>query len=199
MLPKSLKNLIDELKKLPGIGPKSAERLAFHLLRTHQSDIEKLSKSISELTDGVKICAVCFNLSEKNPCAICDNPRRERNIICVVEEVTDALAIEKTHEYKGLYHILHGRISPLNKMGPDDLKIRELIMRVKKNGMENFEIILAMNPDLEGETTALYLAKLLKPLGARVTRIALGIPVGSDLEFADQITLTKAMEGRQEF
>lgn len=201
MLPKSLKNLIDELKKLPGVGPKSAERLAFHLLRTHRPNVKALGDAVLNLIDGVLMCTECFNVSEKNPCSTCQNPRRDHAVICVVEEATDALAIENTHQYHGLYHVLHGRISPLNNMAPHDLKIEELLARVRKKSREGVtvEAILAMNPDMEGETTALYLAKKLKPLGAKITRIARGIPVGSDLEYADQVTLTRAMEGRQLF
>lgn len=204
MLPRSLRNLIDELKKLPGIGHRSAERMAFHLIRSHRSNRDSLSSALMKIGDEVHFCKECFNISEKNICNICGNPKRDRSIICVVEEITDALAIDKTHDYKGLYHVLHGKISPLNNMGPDDLKIRELVARIKRMASENgknepIEIILAMNPDMEGETTALYLAKILKPLGVRLTRIARGIPVGSDLEFADQLTLSRALDGRQEF
>lgn len=204
MLPKSLQNLIGELKKLPGVGHRSAERMAFHLIRSHGSIRDSLSNALLKIGDEVHFCKECFNISEKNICNICGNPKRDRTIICVVEEITDALAIDKTHDYKGLYHVLHGKISPLNGMGPDDLKIRELVARIKRMTQENsknepLEIILAMNPDMEGETTALYLAKVLKPLGVRLTRIARGIPVGSDLEFADQVTLSRALEGRQEF
>lgn len=201
MLPKSLQNLINELKKLPGIGPKSAERLVFHLLRTHESDVQRLGDAVLKLTSEINMCTECFNVSEKSLCDICSNLRRDHSVICVVEDPTDALAVENTHEYKGLYHVLHGRISPLNHVLPHDLKIDGLVRRVKRNLKENkdIEIILAMNPDMEGETTALYLAKLLKPLGVRITRIAAGLPVGSDLEYADQMTLTKALEGRHVF
>lgn len=201
MLPKSLQNLISELKKLPGIGPKSAERLAFYLLRTHRSNIKALGEAVLDIMEGIRLCTECFQVSEKPLCEVCDNPRRNHQLLCVVEDATDALAIENTHEYHGLYHILHGRISPLNKMLPKDLKIESLVKRVKKLREKNGdpEIILAMNPDMEGETTALYLAKLLKPMKIKVTRIARGLPVGSDLEYADQITLTRALEGRQIF
>lgn len=205
MLPKSLQTLVDQLKKLPGIGPKTAERLTFFLLRSHQSNLKQLGESILKLTEGVALCQTCFNVSEKNICKICDDETRDHTVICVVEEPTDAIAIENTHEYRGLYHVLHGKISPLDQVHIKDLKIQELVNRARKtlkNGEKTSvvsEVILAMNPDMEGEVTALYLAKLLKPLGVKVTRIASGLPVGSDLEYADQTTLKSALDGRREF
>lgn len=202
MLPKTLKDLIDQLKKLPGIGPKTAERLTFHLLRGHRSNLRQLGEAVLKLAEGIHFCSQCFNVSEKNLCGICGDMRRDHSVICVVEEPTDALAIENTHEFRGLYHVLHGKISPLDRMHPKDLKIDALMRRVRHSpgGSDTIqEVILATNPDAEGETTALYLAKLLKPLGIKITRIARGIPVGSDLEYADQITLTRALDGRQEF
>lgn len=201
MLPKSLQNLIDQLKKLPGIGPKTAERLSFFLLRSHRSNIRQLGEAILKLPGSVRLCEQCFNVSEGVCCEICEDLSRDRSIICVVEEPADAVAIENTHEFKGLYHILHGKISPLDRIQPKDLKIEGLVKRLeesRKNGQIVKEIILATNPDMEGETTALYLVKLLKSLGIKITRIASGIPVGADLEYADQITLTKALDGRRE-
>ena len=201
MLPKALQNLIQELKRLPGIGPKSAERLAFFLLRSHRSNIKALGDAVMKLAEGIHLCEECFNVSEKPKCGTCTNPHRDQSLVCVVEEPTDALAIENTHEFKGVYHVLHGRIAPLDNVSTEHLKIDELLMRVKQKMIEHdtVEVILAMNPDMEGETTSLYLAKLLKPFGVNVTRIARGLPVGSDLEYADHLTLTRALEGRQQF
>lgn len=202
MLPKSLQNLVDQLKKLPGIGPKTAERLTFFLLRSHRSFPKELGSALLKMHEGVKLCSQCFTLSEKDLCKICDDPARNHALICVVEEMVDAIAIEATHEYRGLYHVLHGKISPLDHMHPKDLKIEELIARLTgsaKNGRKVEEIIIATNPDMEGETTALYLAKTMEPLGIKITRIARGLPVGSNLEYADQITITRALDGRQAF
>lgn len=190
--PQSLTNLIDQLKTLPGIGPKSAERIAFHLLN---SDTAKLASAISELKNKIRYCSQCFNLSEKELCAICNDTRRDKNTICIVENPKDVQAIEKTRKYHGLYHVLHGKISPLDGIGPDKIKIKELLQRVKKQQ----EIILATSSDVEGETTALYLAKALRSTGTKITRIAYGIPAGSSLEFADEITLMRSLEGRQVF
>lgn len=190
--PQSLTNLIDQLKTLPGIGPKSAERIAFHLLN---SDTAKLASAISELKNKIRYCTQCFNLSEKELCAICNDTRRDKNTICIVENPKDVQAIEKTRKYHGLYHVLHGKISPLDGIGPDKIKIKELLQRVKKQQ----EIILATSSDVEGETTALYLAKALRPTGTKITRIAYGIPAGTSLEFADEITLMRSLEGRQVF
>lgn len=192
--PESLINLIDQLKTLPGIGPKSAERIAFHLLKT---DSAKLTQAITELKNRIRYCTQCFNLSEKELCSICSNARRDKNVICVIENPRDVQAIEKTRKYNGLYHVLLGKISPLDGIGPDKIKIKELLHRIEKQKPQ--EIIIATSSDVEGETTALYLAKALKPLGVKITRIAYGIPVGSSLEFTDEITLMRSLEGRQEF
>jgi recombination protein RecR len=194
--PEPLVRLIEELKKLPGIGAKSAGRLAFHILRTPRDETERLCDAVRDVKEHVTYCSVCNNITDVDPCGICSDPRRQRHIICVVEEPQNVGAIEKTREFKGLYHVLMGALSPLQGVGPDDLKIRGLLERVGAGGVE--EVILATNPTVEGEATAIYLARLLKPLGVRVTRIATGIPVGSDLEYADEITMGKAMEGRRE-
>jgi recombination protein RecR len=194
--PEPLVRLIEELKKLPGIGAKSAGRLAFHILRTPRDETERLCDAVRDVKEHVTYCSVCTNITDVDPCGICSDPRRQRHIICVVEEPQNVGAIEKTREFKGLYHVLMGALSPLQGVGPDDLKIRGLLERVGAGGVE--EVILATNPTVEGEATAIYLARLLKPLGVRVTRIATGIPVGSDLEYADEVTMGKAMEGRRE-
>lgn len=195
--PESLINLIDQLKKLPGIGPKSAERIAFHLLKSDPETISKLTSSITALKTKIRYCAQCFNLSEKELCEICNGAKRDKNIICVVENPKDIQAIEKARKYTGVYHVLLGKISPLDGIGPDHLKIKELLTRIEKQKPQ--EIIIATSSDVEGETTALYLAKILKPAGVKITRIAYGIPVGSSLEFADEITLMRSLEGRQAF
>jgi recombination protein RecR len=191
-----LDELIAELSKLPGIGRKSAQRIAFHLLRTPRDDVTRLASTIEAAKQKLKFCSVCFNLTETDPCPICVSPQRSRSAICVVEEPSDVLALEKTKEYTGLYHVLHGAISPLDGIGPEKLKVKELLERL--NSQEVEEVILATNPDAEGEATAIYLAKLLRPLGVRATRIARGLPVGSDLDYADEVTLTRALEGRRE-
>lgn len=195
--PQSLINLIDQLKTLPGIGPKSAERIAFHLLKSNKDATAKLASAITELKNKIKYCSQCFNLSEKDLCDICDNSKRDKNIMCIVENPKDIHAIEKTRKYNGLYHVLLGKISPLDGIGPDKIKIKELLNRIEKQ--KPHEIIIATSSDVEGETTALYIAKLLKPMRIKVTRIAYGIPVGSSLEFADEITLMRSLEGRQLF
>lgn len=194
--PNSLLNLIDQLKKLPGIGPKSAERIAFHLLGSNSDQTQKLSQAITELKNRIRYCSQCFNLSENKLCRICSQSNRDTNIICIVETPKDIQAIEKTRKFHGLYHVLLGKISPLEGIGPEKLKIKELMARIQNK--KPHEIILATSADVEGEATALYLAKLLKPLGIKVTRIAYGIPVGSSLEFADEVTLMRAMEGRRD-
>jgi recombination protein RecR len=194
--PEPLVRLIEELKKLPGIGAKSAGRLAFHILRTPRDETERLCDAVRDVKEHVTYCSICNNITDVDPCGICSDTRRQRHIICVVEEPQNVGAVEKTREFKGLYHVLMGALSPLQGVGPDDLKIRGLLERVGAGGME--EVILATNPTVEGEATAIYLARLLKPLGVRVTRIATGIPVGSDLEYADEVTMGKAMEGRRE-
>ena len=195
--PDPLTRLIEQLQRLPGIGAKSAARLAFHVLKTPREEIERLAEAMREVKERVTYCSVCSNITDTDPCFFCSADNRDRHIICVVEEPQNVSVIEKTGEFKGLYHVLMGALSPLHGVGPDDLKIRELLARVASGGVE--EVILATNPNVEGEATAIYLAKLLKPLGVRVTRIAMGVPVGSDLEYADEVTMHKAMEGRREF
>ena len=190
-----LAKLIQELSKLPGIGNKSAARLAFHILNSPKQQAQDLANAIVEAKDNIGLCSVCQNLAVTSPCPLCSDHRRDGSCICVVEGAKDVIVLEKTHEYNGLYHVLHGVISPMDNMGPEDLKIKELITRITDNVKE---VIIATNPTIEGEATALYLAKLLKPLGILVTRIAYGIPVGGDLEYADEITITKALEGRRE-
>ncbi|MCC7241966.1 MAG: recombination protein RecR [Acidobacteria bacterium] len=196
MLPESLQHLIDQFKRLPGIGGKSAQRLAFHVLRTPREDAERLCEAIRLVKDRVTYCTICSNITDADPCLICADQSRDRTSICVVEEPQNVHVIEKTRGFRGTYHVLMGAISPLAGVGPDDLKIKDLLVRIGAGGVE--EIILATNPTVEGEATAIYLARLLKPLGPRVTRIAMGIPVGSDIEYADDLTMTRAMEGRRE-
>lgn len=188
--------LIDEFRKLPGIGPKSAQRLAYSVLRRPKEDAERLSRAILEVKDTIRFCSRCNNFSDRDPCSYCSNPSRSNETICIVEEPGDILAIEKTREYHGQYHVLHGVISPINGVGPEDLKLKNLFERLREGNVR--EIILATNPNIEGEATAIYLAKLLKPVGVKVSRIALGVPVGSDLEFADEVTMSKALEHRHE-
>ena len=194
-LPDSLVRLIEELQRLPGIGPKGAQRMAFHILRTPREETERLVDAVREVKERVTYCSVCNNITDVDPCAFCNSDRRDRAVICVVEEPQNVSAIEKTREFKGLYHVLMGALSPLQGIGPDDLKIKGLLARIT-NGVG--EVILATNPNVEGEATAIYLARLLKPLGVKVTRIAMGVPVGSDLEYADEVTMHKAIEGRRE-
>lgn len=194
--PEPLTRLVEELQRLPGIGRKSAQRLAFHILRTPREDAERLVEAVRDVKDRVTYCSVCNNITDVDPCAYCSDEARDRTLICVVEEPQNVMAIEKTRDFKGAYHVLGGAISPLQGVGPDDLKIKGLLSRVDSGGVT--EVILATNPNVEGEATAIYLAKLLKPLGVRVTRIAMGVPVGSDLEYADEVTVHKAMEGRRE-
>jgi len=194
-LPSPLVRLIEELQRLPGIGPKGAQRLAFHILRTPRDETDRLVEAVRDVKDHVTYCSSCNNITDVDPCAFCSAEDRNHNVICVVEEPQNVTAIERTREFKGVYHVLMGALSPLQGIGPDDLKIKGLLARVT-NGVN--EIILATNPNVEGEATAIYLAKLLKPLGVRVTRIAMGVPVGSDLDYADEVTMHKAMEGRRE-
>ena len=194
--PESLFKLIEELRKLPGVGRKTAERLAFYILKSQRHEADALVKAILELKEKVRLCSVCSSITEVDPCNICSDMNREKNMLCVVEEPHDVFAIEKTREFKGSYHVLMGVLSPLDGIGPSDLKIEELLNRVRENGIR--EVILATNPNLEGEATAMYIAKVLKPFGMKVTRIARGLPVGGDLEYADEVTLTKSIEGRQE-
>ena len=194
-LPDPLLRLIEELQRLPGIGPKGAQRLAFHILRTPREQTERLADALRDVKQRVTYCSVCNNITDADPCAYCTNDERNHNIICVVEEPQNVTAVERTREFRGVYHVLMGALSPLQGIGPDDLKIKGLLSRVG-NGVT--EIILATNPNVEGEATAIYLARLLKPLGVKVTRIAMGVPVGSDLEYADEVTMHKALEGRRE-
>ena len=190
-----VQSLIDELGRLPGIGPKSAQRIAFHLLKLPATDVERLARSIVEAKERVRFCSQCFNVAETELCRICTDDRRDPSMICVVEEARDIVAIEKTGEFSGRYHVLLGAISPIDGIGPEQLKIRELLGRL--SGDVVTEVILCTNPNVEGEATALYLARLLKPLGISVTRIASGLPVGGDLEYADELTLGRALEGRR--
>jgi recombination protein RecR len=194
-LPEPLIRLIEELQRLPGIGPKGAQRLAFHLLRTPREQTDRLADAVREVKERVTYCSICSNITDADPCGYCRSESRDHHVICVVEEPQNVSAIEKTREFKGVYHVLMGALSPLQGIGPDDLKIKSLLARVG-NGVA--EIILATNPTVEGEATAIYLARLLKPLGVKVTRIAMGVPVGSDLEYADEVTMHKALEGRRE-
>ena len=195
MLPEPLIRLVEELQRLPGIGPKGAQRLAFHILKTPREDADRLADAVRNVKERVTYCSVCNNITDADPCAYCSSATRDPKVICVVEEPQNVSAIEKTREFKGTYHVLMGALSPLQGIGPDDLKIKGLLSRV--NGGVS-EIILATNPNVEGEATAIYLARLLKPLGVKVTRIAMGVPVGSDLEYADEVTMHKALEGRRE-
>ncbi|MDI3481126.1 MAG: recombination protein RecR [Tepidanaerobacteraceae bacterium] len=190
-----LARLIEELSRLPGIGPKTAQRLAFHILKMPKDRVSKLSEAIMKAKESIIYCSICGNFTDIDPCDICRATYRDRTTIMVVEDPRDVVALERTRDYKGLYHVLHGAISPLEGIGPDDIKIKELLSRVS-DGVK--EIILATNPDVEGEATAMYIARLLKPLGVKVTRIAHGVPVGGDLEYADEATLTSALEGRRE-
>ncbi len=191
-----LARLIDELKRLPGIGQKSAQRIAFHLERASREDAERLAAAIRDVKDRIKLCSICNNLTVDEPCEYCSSPGRDPSVICVVETPYNVIAIEKTREFHGLYHVLHGALSPLQGVGPDQLKLKSLIERLK--GGKIRELIVATNPNVEGEATAIYISKLIRPLGVRVTRIAMGIPVGSELEFADEVTMLKAIEGRRE-
>jgi len=193
----SLESLVDEFSKLPQIGRKTAQRLAMHIIKQPKDEVEKLSKALIEIKDKIKFCNVCCNITEDEVCKICSSDKRTKSVICVVEDPKDVYAIEKTNEYRGLYHVLHGRISPLDGIGPNDIKIKELLYRLDESETSKVEeLILALNPTVEGETTILYLNKLIKPLNVKITRIARGIPIGADLEFADEVTLAKAIEGR---
>jgi recombination protein RecR len=194
-LPDPLIRLIEELQRLPGIGPKGAQRLAFHILRTPREQADRLVEAVRDVKERVTYCSVCNNITDADPCGFCSSASRNHNVICVVEEPQNVTAIERTREFKGVYHVLMGALSPLQGIGPDDLKIKGLLTRLQ-NGVS--EVILATNPNVDGEATAIYLARLLKPLGVRVTRIAMGVPVGSDLEYADEVTMHKALEGRRE-
>lgn len=192
----SIEKLIENFEKLPSIGHKTAIRLAFHMLDLDEQKTQEFIDAIVEAKRNLKYCSICYNISDTDPCQICSSPKRDNSIICVVEDVRDIIAMERTHEYKGVYHVLHGSISPMNGIGPDDIKIKELLARLSSNNVK--EIILATNPRVEGEATAIYLSKIIKPLGIKVTRIAQGIPVGGDLEYTDEVTLSQALEGRRE-
>ena len=194
-LPDPLIRLVEELQRLPGIGPKGAQRLAFHILKTPREQVERLADALRDVKEQVTYCSVCNNITDADPCTYCSNTERNHHVICVVEEPQNVGAVERTREFKGVYHVLMGALSPLQGIGPDDLKIKGLLSRI---GDGVTEVILATNPNVEGEATAIYLARLLKPLGVKVTRIAMGVPVGSDLEYADEVTMHKAMEGRRE-
>ena len=192
----SIEKLIESFEKLPSIGHKTAQRLAFYMLDQSKEEIKEFTDSIINAKNNLKLCSKCFNISDTNPCNICSNPKRDESIICVVEDVRDVIAMERTHEFNGLYHVLHGSISPMNGIGPEDIKLKELIARLSNEKIK--EIILATNPRVEGEATSIYISKLVKPFGIKVTRIARGIPIGGDLEYTDEVTLAKALEGRRE-
>lgn len=194
MYSETVNKLINQFEKLPGIGHKTAVRLAFYILESDENAAKEFSETLVKAKKNVKFCSICYNLTEKDPCDICSNSKRDESTICVVENVKDVIAMEKTHEYKGKYHVLHGSISPMNNISAGDIKIKELLERLKDDSIK--EVILATNPTVEGEATAMYISRLIKPLGIKVTRIAHGIPVGGDLEYTDEITLIKALEGR---
>jgi recombination protein RecR len=195
-LPLPLARLIQELVKLPGVGEKTATRLAFHLLRTDRQNVDQLAAALVQMREGTKLCSVCLGLTADDPCALCQDPRRDAEAICVVERPADLIALERSGQFKGRYHVLHGCLAPLDGVGPEDLRIAELLRRLQDGAVR--EVVLATNPTVEGEATALYLARLIKPLGVRVTRIAHGLPMGADVEYADTTTLGKALEGRRE-
>ena len=192
----SIEKLIESFEKLPSIGNKTAIRLAFYMLNTSEEQANEFVKSIQDARKNLKFCSKCYNISDTDPCEICSNPKRDQSQICVVEDVKDVIAIEKIHELKGVYHVLHGTISPMDGIGPDDIRIKELLARLMDGNVK--EVILATNPKVEGEATAMYISKLVKPMGVKVTRLAHGIPVGGDLEYTDEFTLGKALEGRTE-
>jgi len=197
IIPKNVEKLIEEFSQLPGIGPKTAERLTFYLLRSADSQIDELGRAVTQLKKNIRTCSICSNITETDPCLICSNTSRDNSLICVVEEPLDIVAIENTGKYKGFYHVLGGVISPIEGIGPDELYVKELIERLKNKEVK--EVILATNPSIEGEATALYLQKLIRPKEVRITRIARGLPVGGDLEYADEITLVRALEGRLDY
>ncbi len=192
---KPLAQLIEFFQKFPGIGPKSAQRMAFHLLKMPLSEVQRFSQVLVEAKENIHYCSICFNMSASNPCEICSDDRRDKSVICVVAETKDLIAIEKTREYKGLYHVLQGTLSPLDGIGVQDIRIKELLTRVTDTEIN--EVILALSPSVEGEATSMYITKLLKPFNIKISRIAFGLPIGSDLEYADEITLAKAIEGRR--
>ena len=192
---KPLAQLIEFFQKFPGVGPKSAQRMAFHLLKMPEGEVEKFSKVLIEAKQNIHHCSICFNMSASNPCEICADDRRDKSIICVIAETKDLIAIERTREYKGLYHVLQGTLSPLDGIGVEDIRIKELLTRVADENVK--EVILALSPSVEGEATSLYITKLLNPFNVKISRIAYGLPVGSDIEYADEVTLAKAIEGRR--
>ena len=194
-LARPLARLIDELGKLPGVGPKTAQRLAYHILRASSADAESLASAVRAVKTDLRYCGVCFNIAETDPCAVCSSDERDQRVVCVVEEPLDVLAVERTGQFKGVYHVLHGAISPVNGVRPDDIRIAELVARIRRGGVD--EVILATNPSLEGEATAMYIGQVLGPGGPRVTRIARGLPMGGDLEYADEVTVSRALEGRR--
>ena len=196
IFPKSIASLIEHFRKFPSVGPKSAQRMAFYLLRMSKEEVERFAKCMIETKESIKTCEICFNLSSTSPCEICASTSRDRSTICVVAETKDLIAIENTNEYRGLYHVLQGLISPMDGIGADDIRIKELLSRLTNEEVK--EVILALSPSVEGEATSLYLSKLIKPFGIKISRIAFGLPVGSDLEYADEITIAKALEGRRE-
>jgi len=196
IFPKSIASLIEHFRKFPSVGPKSAQRMAFYLLRMSKEEVERFAKCMVETKESIKTCEICFNLSSTSPCEICSSTSRDRSTICVVAETKDLIAIENTNEYRGLYHVLQGLISPMDGIGADDIRIKELLSRLTNEEVK--EVILALSPSVEGEATSLYLSKLIKPFGIKISRIAFGLPVGSDLEYADEITIAKALEGRRE-
>ena len=204
VLPRSIRQLIESFEKLPGIGPKTAQRLVFYLLHVPQEQLDELAQAASDLKKKTVLCSLCFNVSESDPCPICTNQNRDKSLICVVEQPIDVLALEKAGSFKGIYHVLHGAISPLNNIGPDELYLPQLITRVKNNMINIKEIILAMNPNMEGEATAMFITRQLRSLKddqnkLKITRLGQGLPTGADLEYADEITLARALEGRKEF
>ena len=194
--PKSIATLIEHFQKFPSVGPKSAQRMSFYLLRMPENEVQKFAQAIIDAKANTRTCEVCFNLSSTSPCEICQSTKRDRSTICVVAETKDLIAIEKTNEYRGLYHVLQGLISPMDGIGADDIRIKELLTRLTSEEVQ--EVILALSPSVEGEATSLYLTKLMKPFGIKISRIAFGLPVGADLEYADEITIAKAIEGRRE-
>ncbi len=200
-IPRAIQNLVDSFERLPGIGPKSAERLTFYLLHVPQGELDRFAQSVQNLIKDTVICSTCFSVDETDPCSVCNDTRRDHSLICVVEQPLDVLALERNRKYNGVYHVLHGKIDPLNNIGPDEIRISELIGRGKGEGERVEEIILATNPTMEGEATAMYIAKQLKVQSSnlKVTRIGRGLPIGADLEYADPTTLERAMEGRQEY
>ncbi|MEI3336302.1 MAG: recombination mediator RecR [Clostridium sp.] len=193
--PVAIEKLIEEFAKLPGIGQKTAQRLALHILNLPEDEVKEFADALVKARGTIKYCSVCGNFTDQDPCAICSNPNRDKSVICVLEQPKDVMTMEKVKEYNGLYHILHGNLSPMQGRGPQDIRIRELVARMKEDVKE---VIIATNPNIEGEATAMYIAKILKPLDVKVTRIAAGVPVGGDLEYADEVTLSKALEGRKE-